>query len=508
MLYFSEENSLSFHFIIFLYIGFAVLIARIFGELFEKLKLSSIIGELLAGLLLGGPIFFLFGIEGFSIGENFTFSFTDMAEGIEPFAQVGILLLLFIVGSEIKTSELKKAGKRNILISLTDVTITYSLGILVGYFLIGEIFGERNIGVAAFFALIFVPTSIGTTVRTLSNLKKLNSKEGQTLLSLAVFDDFLAMLLLLIVSGIVFSGSSGTGLGLVWDILIQVGFIIILVIIVLYLLPKLIEFLENRFRVFSVTSTSYLFVGILFGLLLVIAFFAEYLGISAAIGAFLLGIGMQRVKFLMKEPLETFIKFGEGSLIPLFFFSVGSSFILVEFNYIYLVIIPLVIFAKMIGSFTGAMFSVNPLRERLVTSIKKTRSKSNSSDQENLEKIAKKKDITWENTIKPNIISSGKISLGMMPKGEITLIIAAIGLTEAIKFSSDIQELAGDLYSITILIVLVTVFLTPLLLRLAFRSPKSKEEKENGEDNSKEKTEQKKSKNKEHSDEKTNSNLN
>ncbi|MHA1346823.1 MAG: cation:proton antiporter [Candidatus Heimdallarchaeaceae archaeon] len=499
---------MSFHFIIFLYIGFSILIARIFGELFEKLKLSSIIGELFAGLLLGGPIFFLFGIEGFSLGENFTFSFIDMAEGIEPFAQVGILLLLFIVGSEIKTSELKKAGKRNILISLTDVTITYGLGLLVGYFLIGAIFGERNIGVAAFFALIFVPTSIGTTVRTLSNLKKLNSKEGQTLLSLAVFDDFLAMLLLLIVSGIVFSGSSGTGLGLVWDIVIQVGFIVILVVVILYLLPKLVEFLENRFRVFSVASTSYLFVGILFGLLLVIAFFAEYLGISAAIGAFLLGIGMQRVKFLMKEPLETFIKFGEGSLIPLFFFSVGSSFILVEFNYIYLVIIPLVIIAKMIGSFTGAMFSINPLRDRLITSIKKTRSKSNSSGSKNPENDSEKKGITWENTIKPNIISSGKISLGMMPKGEITLVIAAIGLTEVVKFSTDIQELAGDLYSITILIVLVTVFLTPILLRMVFRDPKPKKEIENGGEKNGENIVQEKNKNKVQNDEEINSDTN
>lgn len=496
---------MSFNFLIFLYVGLAIIVARLFGELFEKLKLSSIIGELLAGLLLGGPIFFLFEIEEFSIGENFTFSFSEMSEGIEPFAQLGILLLLFIVGSEIKTSELRKAGKRNLLISFTDVTITYGLGLLVSYFLIGAIFGERNIGLAAFFALIFVPTSIGTTVRTLSNLKKLNSKEGQTLLSLAVFDDFLAMLLLLIVSGIVFSGSSGTGLGLLWDVLIQVGFIVLLVVFILYLLPKLIEFLENRFRVFSVTSTSYLFVGILFGLLLVISFFAEFLGISAAIGAFLLGIGMQRNKYLLNEPLETFIKFGEGSLIPLFFFSVGSSFILKEFNYIYLVIIPLVILAKMTGSFTGAMFSINSLRERLVIKIKEVRSKTG---QENPEKISTKKESDWKTKIKPTLISSGKISLGMMPKGEITLVIAAIGLAEAVNFSPEIQTLAGDLYSIVILIVLITVFLTPILLRIAFQPSKSKEKKEEGGERGKEKIEERKSKKKEQSDEKINSNAN
>ena len=499
---------MSFNFLILLYVGLAVIIARLFGELFEKIKLSSIIGELLAGLLLGGPIFLMFGIEGFSMGSNSEpFSFTALSEAIEPFAQIGILLLLFIVGSEIKTSELRKAGKRNLLISFTDVTITYGLGLLVGYYLIGAIFGERNFGVAAFFALIFVPTSIGTTVRTLSNLKKLNSREGQTLLSLAVFDDFLAMLLLLIVSGILFSGSSGTGFGLLWDVLIQVGFIVLLVIFILYLLPKLIEFLEKRFRVFSVTSTSYLFVGMLFGLLLVISYFAEFLGISAAIGAFLLGIGMQRNKFLMNEPLETFIKFGEGSLIPLFFFSVGSSFILDDFNYIYLVIIPLVILAKMTGSFTGAMFSANPLKERLVLKIKKVRSKSNFSDLENPEEISSKKENEWKTKIKPTLISSGKISLGMMPKGEITLVIAAIGLAEAANFP-EFQTLAGDLYSITILIVLVTVFLTPILLRIAFQPSKSKEKKEKGRKKGKEKIEESKNSKKEQSEEKINSNAN
>ena len=108
---------MSFDFSYFLYLGIALIFARLLGEFFERLKLSSIIGELLSGLLIGGPLFILAGVHEFNIGKKFTFSFETMSEAIEPFAQIGILLLLFIVGSEIKTSELKKAGKRNFLIS-------------------------------------------------------------------------------------------------------------------------------------------------------------------------------------------------------------------------------------------------------------------------------------------------------------------------------------------------------------------------------------------------------
>ena len=459
---------MSFDFSYFLYLGIALIFARLLGEFFEKMKLSSIIGELLSGLLLGGPLFFLAGVHEFNIGKNFTFSFETMSEAIEPFAQLGILLLLFIVGSEIRTAELRKAGKRNLLISLTDVTITYGVGFLTGYFVIGAISGIWNVGLAAFFGLIFIPTSIGTTVRTLNNIKKLNTKEGQTLLSLAVFDDFLALLFLLIVSGLVFADSSGTGLGLLADISIQIAFIVVMLVVVLYLLPKLLEFLEGRFNTFSLASTSYFSVGIVLSILLITAFFAEYLGVSAAIGAFLLGVGMQRNKLLMTDPLDTFVKIGEGSLIPLFFFSVGSAFVFEGFNAILIVIIPIAIFAKLAGSFTGALFSTNPIKEFLYIKKLKEERIAQKSDENKKEEI--EEESFWKN-IKPNILSSGKIALGMMPKGEITLIIAAIGLAATQNYL-EFLPLAKELYSVIILLVLVTVFLTPFLLRLAFSSKK------------------------------------
>ncbi len=463
---------MSFDFSFFLYLGIALIFARLLGEIFERIKLSSIIGELLSGLLIGGPIFILFGVNEFHVGKDFIFSFEKMSEAIEPFAQIGILLLLFIVGSQIRIDELRKAGRRNLFISITDVSITFGIGFLTGYLIIGSVFDVWNIGIAAFFGLTFMPTSIGTTVRTLSNIKKLNTKEGQTLLSLAVFDDFLALLFLLIVSGLVLSDSSGTGLGLFVDIIIQVAFIVVLLVIVLYLLPKLLEFFEERFNTFSLATTSYFSIGIVLAILLTTAFFAEYLGISAAIGAFLLGVGMQRNKLLMTDPLDAFIKIGEGTLIPLFFFAVGSSFVLEEFKFILIIIIPIAILAKMMGSFTGALFSTNPIKEFIF--VRKSKQKK-SNKAEATKDVEKRPEEKFLKNIKPNIISSAKIATGMIPKGEITLVVAAIGLAAAQSFSSEFGIIAGELYSVIILLVLVTVFLTPILLRFVFRTPKHKE---------------------------------
>ncbi len=165
---------------VLLFIGIGLLSARILGEIFERLKLSSILGELLAGVLIGGPIFRLFGDKGSEVLAKFM-----DGEVLEQFSQIGILLLLFIVGMEINIGDLRKIGKNSLLISLLEVTTALVGGILTGYFII-----KQDILFAIFFGTLFTATSIGVTVRTLGSLGKLGSKEGQTTLSVAVFDDF------------------------------------------------------------------------------------------------------------------------------------------------------------------------------------------------------------------------------------------------------------------------------------------------------------------------------
>jgi len=388
---------------ILLFIGIGLFSARIFGEIFERLKLSAIVGELIAGILIGGPLFMLIGVD---------ISFFMDANSLQQFSQIGILLLLFIVGLEINIKDLRKIGKKSLTISITEVMIALAGGFLTGYFLI-----KQDYKFALFFGLLFTATSIGVTIRTLSNLGKLDTKVGRTALSVAVLDDFLALILVLILGGTLFPDS---GVNPLLEILYLALFIVGVVIII----PQVLKFLEKRFNIFSRSSTHHFSIGIIFALIVSLSFFASFLGFSGAIIAFLLGLSIQRNTIIVKEIKETFVKIGEGVFIPLFFFTVGATFQLDWriFTLANLLIIPIAIGSKALGTFIGS--SVTGFKPREAT----------------------------------------QLAVGMIPRAEIVIIIAEIGLLNGI--------FTQDIFSIAILLVLVTVLLTPFLLKLVFREKK------------------------------------
>ncbi|MCG3216952.1 MAG: cation:proton antiporter [Candidatus Heimdallarchaeota archaeon] len=385
---------------ILLFIGIGLIAARIFGEIFERLKLSSIVGELLAGILIGGPLFGLIGID---------ISFFMDAGALQQFSQIGILLLLFIVGLDINVKDLRKIGKQTLTISLTEVSMALVGGFLTGYYLL-----KFEYQSAIFFGILFTATSIGVTVRTLSSIGKLDTKVGRTLLSVAVFDDFLALILVLVLGGTLFPTPESRPL---LKILYLGAFIVGVVIII----PQLLKFVEKRFNVFSRSSTPYFSIGMIFAVLVILAFFAGYLGFSGAIIAFIFGLSIQQNTIIVKEIKETFVKIGEAVFIPLFFFTVGATFQLDWgiFTLANLLIIPLAIGSKALGAFTGTALAGFDLK------------------------------------------SSGQVAVGMMPRAEIVIVIAEIGLLNGI-FSQEV-------FSMAILLVLTTVLLTPMALRFVFR---------------------------------------
>ncbi len=385
---------------ILLFIGIGLFAARLFGEIFERLKLSAIIGELVAGILIGGPLFILIGVDA---------SFFMNAESLQQFSQIGILLLLFIVGLEINIKDLRKIGKQCLTISITEVLIALAGGFLTGYFLL-----EQDYRTALFFGLLFTATSIGVTVRTLSNLGKLDSKVGRAVLSVAVLDDFLALILVLVLGGTLFPNPEVNP----W---LEILYLALFIVGVVIIIPQVFKFLEKRFNIFSRSSTQYFSIGLIFALIVSLSFFASFLGFSGAIIAFLFGLSIQRNTIIVKEIKETFVKMGNGIFIPLFFFTVGATFQLDWgiFTLANLLIIPIAIGAKAIGVFVGSSFT----------------------------------------GFKPQ--EATQLAVGMMPRAEIVIIIAEIGLLNGI-FSQDI-------FSMAILLVLITVLVTPLLLKLVFR---------------------------------------
>jgi Kef-type K+ transport system membrane component KefB len=400
---------------ILLFIGIGLLSARILGEIFERLKLSSILGELLAGVLIGGPIFRLFGDKGSEVLAQFM-----DAEILEQFSQIGILLLLFIVGLEINIGDLRKIGKNSLVISLIEVFAALVGGILTGYFIF-----KKDILFAIFFGTLFTATSIGVTVRTLSSLGKLGSKEGQTTLSVAVFDDFIALILVLILSSALFAPDEGNW---VFTILKDLGYLALFIISIMFILPRILKFLESNYNIFSSAKTPYFALGIIFGLLVLINYFAEELHFSGVVMAFLMGLSLQQNKLIIGEIKEPIVKFGEGIFIPLFFFSVGSNFNFSSggISFIMVLVILIAILSKGIGTFTGSRI------------------------------------MGFSNR------SAVKIAVGTSPRAEIVLVIAGIGVQHGI-FDTTI-------YTMAIMLVFVTVIMTPLLLKLVYHKEKKEEQ--------------------------------
>ncbi|MHA1504541.1 MAG: cation:proton antiporter [Candidatus Heimdallarchaeota archaeon] len=394
---------------VFLYLGIALISARILGEIFERLKLSSIIGEILAGIFFGGPFLGMIGVN--------TKLFVDI-DVLRQFSQIGIIILLFIIGLEVSPRSLRKTGKQSVVISLIEVSIALVAGFLTGLYIF-----ELTIPQSIFFGTMFTATSIGVTVRTLNDIGQLNTRVGKTLLSTAIFDDFIALFLVLVFSYALFPEP-----GKIWYItlLINLGILAAFLVAIIFILPRILRFLEKRFKIFSDSSTNYFTLGIVFGILALLVYFSETFGISGAIIAFLFGLSIQNNKVLVGDIKDAFIKMGEGLFLPLFFFGVGAtfSFDFSSFSPLLLLMVPIAILSKGIGTFAGS-----PLM-----------------------KFSPK--------------DSLKISSGMMPRAEIILVIAEIGLVQGIFNQS--------VYSRAVLLVFTTVILTPIALRLSFREPKPK----------------------------------
>ncbi|HEX7392556.1 MAG TPA: cation:proton antiporter, partial [Thermoplasmata archaeon] len=159
----------------------AFLAAKIGGELMERVKLPSVIGELIAGVILGPTLLNL-------ITEEHTF--------FDVLAQLGATFLLFSVGMETKLSELKRVGMVATSVAALGVVVPFVMGYYVSILLFD------NSVEAMFVATALVATSVGITARVLEDLGMIHSKEAKIILGAAIIDDILGMIVLTLVSGV------------------------------------------------------------------------------------------------------------------------------------------------------------------------------------------------------------------------------------------------------------------------------------------------------------------
>ncbi|HDN95622.1 MAG TPA: cation:proton antiporter, partial [Thermoplasmatales archaeon] len=159
-------------------IGIALILAKLAGYAMEKVKQPAVIGEILAGIIVGPFIF----------GELFGLKYlSDVTEGL---ASIGIILLLFISGLEIGVDELKSVGKNGFITSMFDVSVAFFFGYLAGVLL------GYDLRISIAIGNILVATSVGITVRTLMEMHALHTNVGELILTVAVLDDVLGIIVL------------------------------------------------------------------------------------------------------------------------------------------------------------------------------------------------------------------------------------------------------------------------------------------------------------------------
>ena len=398
-------------------LGIILLAAKLSGELCQRyLKIPSVLGELFAGILIGP--YALGGIHILNFGALFPINGTSLGSlpiSVEIYfiAQIASIILLFVVGLETEIKLFLKYGVPALVVALGGVIFPFILGLFPTYLLgfSDSLFGAQ----ALFMGTIMTATSVGITARVLEELRSLDSPEGVTILAAAVVDDVIGMIILAIVVGISTIGiiNEGEVIGIgakaigVWLILTIGG------ILIAPFLGKVI----GKFQDKGAAIVLFIALGCLG------AAIAELFGLAMIIGAYSIGLALSRTKLKTKihEPIMGVYNF----LVPIFFVVMGmqvnlSSILGDNTTIIFgLIISVLGIISKVFGSGIPALF------------VGFTR------------------------------IGAMKIGFGMLPRGEVSLIIAQVGLSKGI--------IDQDLYAVAIMLTITTTILAPILLIKVFK---------------------------------------
>jgi Kef-type K+ transport system membrane component KefB len=380
-----------------------LLAAKAFGYLSTRLGQPSVLGELLIGIILGPSLLNIFSVSFLDYGELPIF--------INEFAEIGVLLLMFIAGLELHLSDLVKTKSASAYAGIFGVFVPIILG-----FLVGELFSmDREHSL--FLGLTLGATSVSISAQTLIELKVLRSRVGFGLLGAAVFDD---MLVILILSGFIALHLGGSVLEILIVLIKMIVFLGASLAFGYWILPKISRKVQ-KLPIAQGTITMAIIIMLVYGVS------AELLGGMAAItGSFIAGLMYARTA--ERNDIERGLRsLSYGLFVPIFFINIGLHVDIhgmgISSIWILLIITVAAIVGKIIGSGLGA-------------------------------RLGK---FSW--------IESLQLGIGMVSRGEVGLIVATVGLQENL--------LSAELYSSIVGMVLITTLITPPLLRASFTNSKS-----------------------------------
>lgn len=319
-------------------------------------------------------------------------------------AQLGVIMLMFIAGLETDLDLMRKVGKAAFLTASAGVITPLALGTLAGL-----AFG-LPLFVSLFLGTALTATSVSISAETLQELGKLRTRAGTTILGAAVIDDVMGVIVLALVLGVT------SGANIVFPLTKMILFFGIAIVVGIKILPWL-----NRHLLKWHAHTEEAVLAVVLALALVYAWAAEELGGVAAItGAYLLGVLLSRLE--IKSHLEKGVRsVGYGFFIPIFFVDIGlqADFAgLMNAALLTMVVAGLAVVSKIIGCGLGA----------------------------------------WAGRLKRS--ESVIVGVGMISRGEVALVIAALGFSEKL--------ISSDIFSIVIFMTVFTTLVTPLLLKITY----------------------------------------
>ncbi len=369
------------------------------GHFSRRIGMPAVIGQLLVGIILGPAVL------GWVVENDF----------VHTFSEIGVILLMFMAGLESDLGLLKKYFKPSMSVAVCGIMVPVALVYILGRFF------DFNNEQAIFLGVTFAATSVSISVEVLKELRRLDSKEGTTILGAAVIDDILAVIILSVLVSIFSDVAKSSGghvqSNLALGITLQVLYFVGIYVVFKWVTPTLMRIGEKMSVSASVILMSLV-------ICLGMAYLAELVGLSGVVGSFFAGVAVAQTGY-KREVEESVEPIGYAVFIPMFFVSIGLHMTFEGFLSDLVFIIPLTILAlltKWIGCGAGA----------------------------------KALGMDWH--------SADIIGTGMVSRGEMALIIAQVGYSAKL--------LTSEYYSGVIIVIILTTIIAPFMLKQAIMRQK------------------------------------
>ena len=399
---------------LFLALGIIIIASRVGGAIARRFKQPRVLGELIIGVVLGPTVL--------NALHWSVFHGVELENTIKELAELGVLLLMFMIGLEVNVRELLKVGRVAVFAGIAGAVLPIAIALPI------TMLFDYGWQPSLFAGVTLAATSVSISAQVLLELGFLRTKEGNALLATALIDDVLAILLVSLTIAVVGGGESESGgIGDLIIIMVRMfAYIGIAFSVAWFILPRFMTWLEKRPELsqsYGIPATA-LILALLFGWSA-----EEFGGVATITGAFIAGVGLSQSKANIKHEIEEATSYiAYAFLVPIFFVDVGLG---IDLNPFPISAIPL----------AGVLLVV-----ALISKVGGCGMGAKLGGFTNGE--------------------SFRVGVCMISRGEVGLIIASLGISSGILQTG--TEAGFDLYASLFLVILLTTLLTPILVRLVF----------------------------------------